>query len=416
MSSATPDRPQLLLAAAVCTPEEEISAGYVRLAGGRIAGVGRQADLSAGDRRDTQVRELGDAILAPGFIDLHVNGGAGSDFLEASEPGDLAALRLHLAHGTTALLPTLITARHQELVEALRVLARIRASAPGPGEPRPDILGVHLEGPYLSRVKRGAHPPEPMRRPSLDEVAAYRKASDGVLRMITVAPEVEGGIPFLRAIVAQGIVAAIGHSDACYETTCAAIEAGATFAVHLFNALRSFHHREPGAVGAILDSPRVAAEIIADGVHVHPAGLRIAHRSKGTNGLVLATDAVSLAGLPDGSTGRGRLGAERIQIRNGQAVTMDGVLAGSVLTLDRAVKNMVELAGIAPREAIRMATLNPARVIGADKRKGRLAAGCDADLVVLAPDLTVREVFLSGVPVNRAGSQQPPAGSPAGRK
>jgi N-acetylglucosamine-6-phosphate deacetylase len=411
-----PAQSRLLLAAVVCTPEEEIAAGYVRVAGGRIVAVGRQAELTERDRREGEVHHLGDAVLAPGFVDLHINGGAGADFLEASETGDLAALRLHLAHGTTALLPTLITARHQEIVDALRVLAALRQSGPPEGGPVPEILGVHLEGPYLSRVKRGAHPPEPMRRPSLDEVAAYREASGGSLRMITVAPEVEGMIPFIQAIVADGIVAAIGHSDANYETTCAAIAAGATFAVHVFNALRSFHHREPGAAGAILDAPGVVAEVIADGYHVHPAGLRIAHRVKGTSGMVLATDAVSLAGLPEGSATHGRLGAERIQIRHGHAVTMDGTLAGSTLTLDRAVKNMVELAGVTRREAIQMATLNPARVLGAEKRKGRLAPGCDADLVVLSPDLTVREVFVAGVSVNRAISHPPSAISSEGRK
>lgn len=387
----------MILRGTLCTPLEAIPDGGLVIADGRITDVGPADRVLAGAPAGT-IRDFSGCTLVPGLIDLHVNGAGGRDFLEGTTDAVTQAARAHAGRGTTALAPTLVTASHRQILTALQAVRKVAEAPPGMTPDLPEIVGIHLEGPFISRVRRGAHPHEPIRPASLEEVVQYREASGGRLRMITLAPEVAGALPLIREAKTWGMVISLGHTDATYEQALEAIEAGATYAIHVFNAMRGFHHREPGAAGAVLDRKEVTAELIADAIHIHPAGLRMVYRLKGPEGVVLASDAVSVAAAPRkvSDSGSCRLGGERLVLREGRAVTLDGTLAGGAITLAEAVRNMVLVAGIPLADAVRMATLNPARVLGIEGRKGRLAVGCDADVLVLNGGLEVEAVFVRG--------------------
>jgi N-acetylglucosamine-6-phosphate deacetylase len=253
------------------------------------------------------------------------------------------------------------------------------------------ILGVHLEGPWLSEKRRGAQDAEQLRPPDPDELAALLAA--GPVRLVSLAPELPRGLETIEAIAAAGAVPALAHTDATYEQAVAAIEAGARHAVHTFNGMRPLHHREPGVLGAVLEREEVSCEVIADGHHVHPAVMRLLHRVKGATRTALVTDAIAASGLPNGDHS---LGTTPIRVEDGQARTSAGSLAGSVLTMDAAVRHAHEWLGIPLGEAVAMATTTPAGVIGLSGRKGRIAAGYDADLAVLDDALRPVATFVGG--------------------
>jgi N-acetylglucosamine-6-phosphate deacetylase len=323
------------------------------------------------------------AIVAPGFIDLQVNGGFG---VEVGERGDAIA---HLASqlpatGVTAFLPTLVSSAAELYPVACQAFSASRR-CPGAAP-----LGLHLEGPFLSPRRAGAHrlsaienaPPDVF-RPFLEQ---------DVLRLATLAPEVEGALDRIRDLREHGVVVSLGHTDASYDQFVRGIEAGATMVTHLYNAMSGFRHREPGAVGAALVDDRVTVGLIADGVHSHPASLRLAVRSKGADGVALVTDAIAGAGMEPGVY---QLDGQDILVDDTLAKLPDGKLAGSVLTLDQAVRNVVEWAGASVAEACRMASEAPARVLALGS-KGRLVTGFDADLVLLDEALRVLATFRAG--------------------
>jgi N-acetylglucosamine-6-phosphate deacetylase len=318
---------------------------------------------------------------------VHVPGGGGGK-LNCSDPDEIATVaRFHARHGTTALLATTVSAPVDELTTALATIARCDA---------PTLLGAHLEGPFLSPRRPGAMDPATFLEP--DGPALDRLLSAGNVRLMTVAPERPGALPAIGALVQAGVVASLGHSDATYDETQAAVGAGARAATHLFNAMPPLHHREPGVLGAALDLPEISAELICDGVHVDPAALRIAHRAKGAAGVHLVTDAIQAAGMPDGEY---RLGTAQVHVAGGRA-TLAGTdaIAGSTLTMEAAVRNAVRFLGVSVPEASRLASSNPARLLGVDARKGSLAVGRDADLVVLDDDLSVCATLVGGRWVN----------------
>jgi N-acetylglucosamine-6-phosphate deacetylase len=353
--------------------------GVVEVAGGRIADV--RAEPLADDARG--------ALVVPGFVDLHVHGGAGAEFPTAGEDGLHDLLAVHARHGTTGLLATTVSAPPGPLRDAVASLARAASVAGGA-----ELLGIHLEGPFLSDARRGAQDPRALRPPDPREIDALLAAGGGAVRLVTLAPELPGGLAAIEQLVAAGVVAALGHSDATYEQGRAAITAGARHATHLFNGMRPLHHREPGLAGAALEAPDVVCELIADGHHVHPAALRLAHAAKGTAGVALVTDAMQAAGLGDG---RYRLGRLAVRVRDGRAELADtGTLAGSTLTMDAAVRHAVEAMGVPLADAVAMASVVPVRVLGLDDRKGAIAVGFDADLVVLDDRLEVRRVMVGG--------------------
>jgi N-acetylglucosamine-6-phosphate deacetylase len=364
-------------------------AGEVVVQGAKITAV-RQSS-GAGD-----VLDLGDQWLVPGYIDGHVHGGGGAQCNTTDPEEILSVARFHAGHGTTALVPTTVAAPAQELEAALRAIARSRELPGGAA-----VLGAHLEGPFLSRARPGAMDPAVFADPDRGLLERLQVAAQGGLRLMTLAPELPGALELIGVLVADGVVASMGHSEAGFEQTRAAVRAGARSATHLFNAMAPLHHREPGLLGAVLELSEVNCELIGDGIHVDPAVLRLAHRLKGGAGTRLVTDAMQAAGMPDGEY---RLGAAPVEVQAGRARLVDGgSIAGSTLTMDAAVRNAVRLMGLSVEEAVALATANPARVLGIQERKGAIAAGMDADLVVLDEQLAVRATLIGGV-----WSQGPP--------
>jgi N-acetylglucosamine-6-phosphate deacetylase len=337
--------------------------------------------------------DLGDAVLAPGFIDLHIHGGAGHDVME-NDGGSLPAVETLIArHGVTAYFPTTVTAPLDHTLAALeRLASAIEAPAACEKSPRARPLGIHLEGPFISHAKRGVHPPQDLLAPSLAKFERFWQAARGHIKMMTIAPELEGAAEVIAEAARLGVCVSLGHSDADMAATRAGVAAGARHATHTFNAMRPLDHREPGILGEVLTNPRLSADIIADGIHVDPAIVKLFLTAKGPVDAVLITDATSATGMPDG---RYHLGSFDVEVKDGRCLA-DGKLAGSVLTMDRAVRNVMRFAGWELQQAIRLATQNPARVAGLPKR-GKLEAGCEADFVVLGPSGEVRQTIIAGV-------------------
>ena len=333
-----------------------------------------------------QTVRLDGHLVVPGFLDLHVHGGGGAHFMAGDPESCRRAARFHARHGTTGLLATTLTAAPARLEAAVRAIAAAMRE-------ESLILGVHLEGPWLSERRRGAQDAVHLRAPDAAELAALVAASEGGVRVVSVAPELPGALELIEDAGAAGAVAALAHTDATHAQALAALAAGARHAVHVFNRMRPLHHREPGVLGAVLDDPAVTCELIADGHHVHPAVARLLWRAKGAAGTVLITDAIAAAGAPDGAF---VLGDTPIDVRGGRVETPDGRLAGSTLTMDAAVRNACAW-GLPLPDALAMASTTPARVLGLGARKGTLAPGRDADLAVLDAELRpVRTRMLAG--------------------
>ncbi len=333
--------------------------------------------------------DFGEAYITPGLIDLQLNGGLGFDFTQQPETVDIVAETLP-KWGVTSFLPTFITAPIETYYTALQYLHDRQ-----PAKSAAHALGAHLEGPYLNPDFRGAHDRNFIREPSLGEL--NRLLAYDTLKFITLAPEEPGSLELIRLAAAHGILIAAGHSGATYEQGLAAFEAGATCATHLFNAMPPLHHRKPGLVGAVLENPNVTANLIVDGIHLHPAVVGLIYRLKGWQRVCLVTDAMAGLGMAPG----------RYELA-GQAVIVDGksarladrdTLAGSILTLNDALRNMVEFTGCPPHEAVNMATLNPARLLGIADQKGCLQAGFDADIAVFSPDFEPLLTIVGGAVV-----------------
>ena len=338
---------------------------------------------------DARHFDFPDSVIAPGFIDIHVHGGAGHDVMQ---PGDdaLAGMERHfLKHGVTSYCPTTVTAPLDATFQALERLAITQKSA---REKRARPVGLHLEGPFLSHAKRGVHPPDKLVEPSVELFDKMWQAAQGKVAVMTVAPELKGAVEMIRTAASRGVCISLGHSNATLAEAQAGVEAGARHATHTFNAMRALDHREPGVLGGVLADSRITADVIADGVHVHPDVLKIFLRAKGVEGAVLITDAISATGMGDG---RFKLGGFEVEVI-GDRCLYEGNLAGSVLTLDRAVRNITKFASWSLKDSIRLATLNPARVLGRND-VGILTPGAQADLVVLSSDGMVQHTLVGGV-------------------
>ena len=330
-------------------------------------------------------------IIAPGFIDIHVHGNAGHDVMEPDDSA-LAAIEVSMAkHGVTGYLPTTVTAPEERTLKALDHLGRAIAVHQGSKRARP--LGIHLEGPFISHAKRGVHPPENLVPPSPEFFDRLWRASHGAVRMMTIAPELPGAIETIQQACRVGVLSSLGHSNATFEQTIEGVAAGARHATHTFNAMRPLDHREPGILGAVLTDDRFTADIIADGIHVDSSVIKLFLAAKGEDRAILITDAISATGMPDGSY---KLGAFDVEVRGGRC-EYQGKLAGSVLTMDRAVSNIVRFAGWKLQQAVRLATYNPAVLLAMTDRKGLVSAGRDADLVILSPDGNVVRTFIAGM-------------------
>jgi N-acetylglucosamine-6-phosphate deacetylase len=388
----------VLRASRLFTPLEEILNPLVFIEDGRISKISSRdhADLPQNAPQNARMIDLADAILAPAFVDIHMHGGAGLDVMRAA-PAELPRLHAFLAtHGVAGYFPTTVAAPLDQTCQALERLADAIEAAQsshindGPAQARP--LGIHLEGPFLSHKRRGVHPPEYLVEPTLEIFERLWQAARGHVRMLTIAPELPGALEVIAEAARRKVCVSIGHSDAALETARAAVQAGARHATHTFNAMRPLDHREPGILGEVLTSDQLTADIIADGIHLAPEVVQIFLRSKGIERSVLITDAMSAAGMPDGTY---QLGPIQVEVKDGRA-TANGSLAGSVLTMDRAVRNVTHFAGWTLQHAVRAATLNPARAAGLASAHGVLAPGAEADLVVLSPSGEVRQTFVHG--------------------
>lgn len=333
---------------------------------------------------EAELHDYGDSFLLPGFVDLQVNGGFGIDV--ATEPGRVPELSERLlATGVTSYLPTLISSPEDLYGEALPALAALENDPSGA-----EILGVHLEGPFVSPKKRGAHP-QPFVIPP-DRELLGRLMDLGPVRLVTLAPELEGAGEVVEFAVERGAVVSAGHSEATFETAYEAFDHRISGATHLFNAMRPIHHREPGIAGAAFAHARVVCGIIADGLHVHPEMVSLAFRMLGPDRLYLITDATAATGMESGEYA---LATRKVYQDANMARLGDGALAGSLITMNEAFQNVLAFTGCTLPEAARMVSATPARLVGA-KRKGRLVPGYDADITVLAPDLSVEAVWRSG--------------------
>lgn len=373
----------LLTADTVITGAELLRPGWIEVSDGRVTALG------AGSAPRPADRDLGPVTVVPGFVDTHNHGGGGGSFSIASEVDTSAAVALHRRHGTTTMIASLVTTSPDDLLRQVRVLAEdVRAGR---------IDGIHLEGPWLSTVRCGAHQPALMRDPDPGEIDRILAAGEGTIRMVTIAPERPGATAAIERLVDAGVVVAVGHTEATYDQTRAAIAAGATIGTHLFNAMRPIDRREPGPVIALLEDRSVTVELITDGVHIAPAIYRHVTRAVGPDRVSLITDAMAATGMADG---RYHLGPVEVDVADGVAfVGGTDTIAGSTATMDRVVRFAVAHCGLDGDEAmmlaVRQASLNPARALGLPG--GGLTPGVAADLVILGRDLTVEAVLRRGV-------------------
>ncbi len=363
-------------AARLFTPTEEIQNPLLVVEDGVIAEVSSRAAADAGN---AALVDFGDAAIAPGFFDIHMHGGAGIDLMRAATSEFSHLNKFLTTHGVTAYFPTTVAASLDDICSALERLADSIEAPPNQDSVQARPLGIHLEGPFLSHKRRGVHPPENLVAPTVALFERFWQAARGHVTMLTIAPELPGAMEVIAEAARRKVCVSIGHSDAEMPIAQAAIQAGARHATHTFNAMRPLDHREPGIVGEVLSNDSITADMIVDGIHVDPAVVELFLKAKGPELAVLITDAMSAAGMPNG---RYMLGPIEVDVKDGKASSGNS-LAGSVLTMDRAVRNVTKFSRWSLREAVRAATLNPAKAVGLASRRGILAAGAAADFIVL---------------------------------
>ncbi|MFZ1362537.1 MAG: N-acetylglucosamine-6-phosphate deacetylase [Candidatus Nanopelagicales bacterium] len=370
----------LLAGARILTPEGFLDDAWILTDGEVISEIGQGTPPAEPDV------DLTGQIVLPGFIDQHCHGGGGASFVTEDADEARRAARFHLEHGTTSIMASLVSGSNEALKAQVSTLSPLVDDG--------TVIGVHLEGPWISQHFCGAHAQDQLRAPALNEVTELLELGDGRIRMVTIAPELEGGIEAIEAVADSGALAAVGHTDADYETGVAAVEAGARVITHLFNAMRPVLHRDPNAAGALLEDPRVFGELICDGVHIHPTSIKLALRELGVDRSCMITDAMSATGVADGQY---KLGELDVTVKDGVArLTEAGNIAGSTLTLDKALRFVVNNCDVSIEDASQMLSANPARVLGLTDR-GTLEPGKRADLLVLQDaSLDVTRVMQAG--------------------
>jgi N-acetylglucosamine-6-phosphate deacetylase len=382
----------VLLARQLLTPLERIDDAALVIEDGVVSAVVARQDFLL--PANARVIDFGDAILTPGLIDIHIHGGAGHDVMEGSETSLAAVERLLAKHGVTSYCPTTVTAPMNETLAALEKLgAAVNRAKTGAHADRAQALGIHLEGPFLSHARCGVHPPVHLQPASARIFALMWDAAAGHISMLTIAPELTGALDLIAEATGRGVRVSLGHTNADLSEAIAGIKAGARHATHTFNAMRRMEHRDPGVLGAVLTNDLLTADIIVDGLHVEPEVVDLFVRAKGLGRAVLITDATSATGMPDGTY---RLGSFEVEVRNGRCVA-HGKLAGSVLTMERAVSNVMKFARLSFQDGIRLATLNPACTLGIEDRKGMLKTGADADIAVFSLRGGVQRTIIGGL-------------------
>jgi len=389
--SMTDSKPTLLWNATLCVQQGLREEGWVLVRDDVIAEVGRgEPPHVPGARRI----DVGGKILAPGLIDLHVHGALGRDSMDATPEALRQMARFYARHGVTAFLATTTSSPPESILAALENVAKVMQAGTGAAT----LLGAHVEGPYLNAQRRGAQNPSHIR--AVDPGEYRRIIGTGVVKLLTLAPELPQSEDLIRFAVANRVAVSAGHTCASFEEMCRAAEMGVTQVTHLFNGMEPLHHRRPGAVGAALVLDSLCCQLIADNVHVHTAVLDLVVRSKGVDGVILITDAMRAAGMSDGDY---EMGGLHVTVRQGVARLANGSLAGSTLTLERAVGNMMAAADLSLPAALSMATTTPARALGLEARKGAIGVGKDADLIILDERMWVSLTMVAGEIVYRRG-------------
>jgi N-acetylglucosamine-6-phosphate deacetylase len=383
----------LLHAGRAITPKGEVPDAGILIRDGEIERLGPRSgmELPAGA---SEVKATG-ATAIPGFVDVHIHGAGGHDVMEGTGEALAAVSRKVAQFGTTSLLATTVTADVDKTCRAIEGISAYIGSQHETSEGRAEILGLHFEGPFLSKERRGVHPAEFLQLPTADLLERLLRAAAGNARILTIAPELLGAMPCIDAARSLGMVVSIGHTDATYEQARAAVAHGAHHATHVYNAMRPFSHRDPGVIGAVLTTPEVTAELIADGIHVDEIAMKVLLQAKGADGVILISDGLSATGMPDGKY---TLGGFEVTVERGVCRSAEGRLAGSTLTLDRSLRNVVKL-GVPFAHAVQMLTLNPATLLGIEFKKGALRTGADADIVLLDENLAITQVWTRGTVV-----------------
>ncbi|WP_327736066.1 N-acetylglucosamine-6-phosphate deacetylase [Streptomyces nojiriensis] len=367
----------VLSGARVVLPTGTVANGRVIVDGDRIAGSAHEGARSV---------DLTGHWIVPGFVDMHNHGGGGASFTSGTAEDVLKGVRTHREHGTTTLVASTVTGDLDELARRAALLAELTQAG--------EIAGIHFEGPFINACRKGAHKEDLLRDPDPAEVRKLIDAAHGAARMFTLATELPGGLDSVRLLAEHGVIAAIGHTDATYEQTRAAIDAGATVATHLFNAMPPLAHREPGPIAALLEDERITVELINDGTHLHPAALELAFHHAGAHRVALITDAMDAAGFGDGTY---HLGPLEVEVKHGVARLVEGgSIAGSTLTLDTAFKRSVTLDKLPVESVVQAISANPAKLIGLYDEIGSLEPGKYADLVVLDAAFDIKGVMRRG--------------------
>lgn len=375
----------------VITPWRVLEKGAVIIEGGKIVAVKEGFEPSEG--AEATIIDATGKTVTPGFVDIHVHGGVGYDTMDATPQAIQKMAEFFASHGVTGFLPTTVTASREAILAAIENIAMCQSRSTGGAQ----VLGVHVEGPYINPSKPGAQPLQHIRPADPDEYREFFAWNN--VRLITLAPEIPANKALIPYAVQQGATVAVGHSTASYEEVLGAVRLGLSHACHTFNGMAGLHHREPGTVGAVLTCAEITAEVIADNVHVHPAVIKLLVQAKGVERTVLMTDAIRAAGLSDGTYD---LGGQPVTVHEGVARIATGSLAGSTLTMDKAVRNAMAATGLSLAEVLPMASYNPAQVIGMEREKGSLEPGKDADIVLLDEEFRVALTMVGGRVVYRA--------------
>jgi N-acetylglucosamine-6-phosphate deacetylase len=397
-SASVPSSFHILIARKLYAPEEIAGPLAVVLKGTTIYTIWRDID-AARRRLEFQfpgaiiaVTDLGSWSLAPGFIDLHMHGAYGYDVTTGSQEDIEALSHTLLRNGVTSFFPTIATLGRAEMLQQVQSIAATLDTQQQHNNAA-EMLGLRMEGPFISRAKKGAQYEAGIRPPDPNEMEELAHAGRGWVRIVDYAPEEDKDMRFLATLVRLGILPCIGHTAATYEQTISAIDGGARHSTHLFNAMSPLEHRAPGAAGALLTDSRATIEIIADGIHLHPAIVKLVSAARSFRDIALITDATAPAGLSEGEY---EFVGRKVIVQNGAVRLENGALAGSILTLDTAIRNMQRFSGVSWSEAITMATLTPATIAGLERRKGRIAPGADADLVALDDAGIVQRTWTRG--------------------
>jgi N-acetylglucosamine-6-phosphate deacetylase len=370
----------------IYTPFELWDESCVLVSEGKIVGIKEQKEV---DPSEYDIVNFKKSIIVPGFIDIHTHGVVGHDSMETDIKIFNTESKFYAKHGVTSFVPTTMAQSKKDTMLAIKTIREASYLKMAGAK----IIGIHLEGPYFNLEKKGAQPGKYIRDADLDELQDFMKASNNFVVIVSLAPEIEKALEAIRFLSGRGITISLGHTNATYEEANRGIDAGATHATHIFNGMRPYHHREPGVIGAVLLDNRVTCEVIADLIHLHPRTIELTYKLKGPDRMILVSDSMGATGLNDGNY---QLGGEKVIVKDSVARLENGSLAGSTLTLDKALRNIVNVVGIPFKDALRMITYNPTREISLERNIGSISIGKMADLVVLDESLKVKATFIEG--------------------